>query len=338
MPPSRSSSAGNQGDGIDGADAVEHLDMWLLFLVCLGAPAFAAWAWFRRLRRDPHPPAWLRRAATAATGIEVLCLVWAYAVEPEWLSVSRLDLPVPGLGGELTVVQLSDLHLDGRRGFQERTLAAVAAAAPDLIALTGDYLNPEGTFEELERFLRRLTEIAPPGAVFAVRGNFESEFDTTAVFARAGVPLLEGTVVTFTRRDSALQIAGLAYRFDFARADAELRELAQDIAPGPPALLLTHAPDLAESEGIQAFSLVLTGHTHGGQVRLPGYGAFITLARHGRTYQAGLYPLARGPRLYVSRGLGVEPSPAPRLRFFCRPEVTVLRLHDPELSSGVDLP
>jgi predicted MPP superfamily phosphohydrolase len=98
------------------------------------------------------------------------------------------------------------------------------------------------------------------------------------------------------------------------------------VAPAVPAVLLHHTPDLAESPGIGAFDLVLCGHTHGGQVRLPFYGALITLSRFGKRYEAGMSSLAGGGLQYTNRGLGCEPTPAPRVRFLCRPEVAVFDL------------
>jgi predicted MPP superfamily phosphohydrolase len=90
-------------------------------------------------------------------------------------------------------------------------------------------------------------------------------------------------------------------------------------------VLLHHSPDYLEEASRAGYDLVLSGHTHGGQVRIPGFGAIITMSRFGRRFQAGLY-VQGDTRMYVNRGLGLEGGMAPRIRLFCRPEVAVLDL------------
>jgi predicted MPP superfamily phosphohydrolase len=122
-----------------------------------------------------------------------------------------------------------------------------------------------------------------------------------------------------------LQIAGIGFH-DLRISEELLREVAAQLDPSVPSVLLHHTPDLAESEGVRSFDLVLCGHTHGGQVRLPLYGALITLSRFGKKYEMGLYELASETHMYVNRGVGTEPVPGVRLRFLCRPEVAVFEL------------
>jgi hypothetical protein len=90
-------------------------------------------------------------------------------------------------------------------------------------------------------------------------------------------------------------------------------------------VLLYHAPDPILEMADAGVDVVLSGHTHGGQVRLPFYGALITLARHGKRFDMGLYRV-KETWLYVSRGLGMEGGLAPRVRFLARPEITVIDL------------
>jgi hypothetical protein len=87
-------------------------------------------------------------------------------------------------------------------------------------------------------------------------------------------------------------------------------------------------PDLLPEAAALGIDLVLSGHTHGGQWRLPGFGALLTNSRYGKRYEAGHYVQA-GTHLYVSRGLGMEGFGTPRARFFCPPEVVALTLLPP---------
>jgi predicted MPP superfamily phosphohydrolase len=271
---------------------------------------------------------------TSLLGIEFCCLIYAHCIEPGWLDVTRHRSALEGLGGELRVVQLSDLHLDEEsKQWVQEILEAVSQAEADLVLLTGDYLNRQAGMERLGEFLKRLVEIAGGDRVFAVEGNFEVKTGVAAVFADAGVPLLDGVVVTHTRRSAALQIAGIGFH-DFRISEQLLREVAEQVDPSVPSVLLHHTPDLAESPGIEAFDWVFCGHTHGGQVRLPFYGALITLSRYGKKYEAGLYTLTEKTRMYVNRGLGTEPVPGLRIRFLCRPEVAVFDLEESGVLEG----
>jgi uncharacterized protein len=87
-------------------------------------------------------------------------------------------------------------------------------------------------------------------------------------------------------------------------------------------ILLCHYSDMVEEAAARGVDLYLSGHTHGGQIALPLYGAIITLSRHGKQYESGLYQVG-GMDLYVNRGIGMETGHAPRVRFLARPEVTV---------------
>ncbi|MCA1553353.1 MAG: metallophosphoesterase, partial [Chloroflexi bacterium] len=94
----------------------------------------------------------------------------------------------------------------------------------------------------------------------------------------------------------------------------------------PFTILLYHSPDLApQAAALGTIDLQLAGHTHGGQVRLPFYGALLTSSLYGKQLEMGLYQL-RDMLLYVSRGVGLEGMGAPRARFRCRPEVTLITL------------
>lgn len=89
-----------------------------------------------------------------------------------------------------------------------------------------------------------------------------------------------------------------------------------------------HSPDLVEDLPPNAVDLYVAGHTHGGQVALPFYGALVTLSRFGKKYEAGLYHVG-DTTLYVNRGIGMEGGPAPRVRFCARPEITVFEIGRP---------
>jgi predicted MPP superfamily phosphohydrolase len=91
-------------------------------------------------------------------------------------------------------------------------------------------------------------------------------------------------------------------------------------------VLLYHAPDLMPEAADYGLDLYLCGHTHGGQVRLPIFGAILTSSQYGKKYEMGLYESGR-THMYVSRGVGLEGLSAPRIRFLAPPEITLVTLH-----------
>jgi len=97
------------------------------------------------------------------------------------------------------------------------------------------------------------------------------------------------------------------------------------ISDAPFKLVISHTPDLADEAAKNGAGLYLCGHTHGGQVRIPFWGAIITNSDSGKKYEAGLYRSGK-TWIYTSRGFGLEPKPAPQVRFFCRPQISLIRV------------
>lgn len=107
--------------------------------------------------------------------------------------------------------------------------------------------------------------------------------------------------------------------------EAQAAEVLARIPAAAPTVFLHHTPDLIEEVAGPSVDLYLAGHTHGGQMRLPFYGALVTLSKFGKKYEAGLYRVD-ATTIYVNRGVGLEGGAAPRVRLLCRPEVAVIDL------------
>jgi predicted MPP superfamily phosphohydrolase len=118
---------------------------------------------------------------------------------------------------------------------------------------------------------------------------------------------------------------GLNCTRDLAIDGGQLRALLDQAPPGALTLLLYHTPDLMPQAALLGVDLYLAGHTHGGQWRLPGFGAILTSSKFWKRYEAGYY-CEGATQLYVSRGLGLEGFGTPRARFFCPPEVVLFTL------------
>lgn len=250
---------------------------------------------------------------------------YATEIETHWLNIERLQIPINRLGTGLEglrIVQLSDIHLHPftQIDFVREVVDTVNALEPDLVALTGDYvLRGADSIFELAPVLASMN---PKYGIFAVFGNHDLWTDRRTVsrgFEEVGIPLLRNEGLTLSIGQEQLYVAGVddgwSGRPDLAAAMAH--------HPGHiPTLLLAHEPDLADRfSPDERISLQLSGHTHGGQVRLPGIGPLV-LPRYGKKYEKGLYRV-KEMWVYTNRGVGVI---GPPIRINCRPEVTEITL------------
>jgi len=248
--------------------------------------------------------------------IGIICLLYGYFIEPYWVDVTEMTIHTAKLKNtSFRIVQISDLHCDNVPRNEERAVRIIQRLKPDIIVATGDFLNRASALPRLQATLRRLD--APLGKL-AVKGNFEIGcWPHLDLFKDTGFHVLDRDTVVVTKQGDAIAISGLS----FGLADA-YRDVLQEPVDGRFHIFLFHAPDLIEDIRGLGVDLYLCGHTHGGQVALPLYGALITFSKFGKRYEAGRYELD-GTTLYVNRGLGLEPRPAPQVRFLARPEIAV---------------
>lgn len=263
---------------------------------------------------------------TGSIGLLVLIpvlLLLGFGVEtviPQVTVTSLSSRPLHAFFGDRVVAQITDLHLVDL-GWRERmTLSKLAEIKPDVIFMTGDYLEPYTDFAELKEFLKRLAEIAP---IIATPGNNDyCCLDTLAALMReSGITFLRNQAVLLKYGGDSLYLVGLEDNFlhhdDYFKA-------ASAVPDGADRIVLGHAPAVAETFDPTGVDLVLAGHLHGGQIILPFYGP---LSRRGdcsyatQMYTAGLYRI-NGVPVYSNRGIGTTLVP---LRFLARPEIAVFQ-------------
>lgn len=246
----------------------------------------------------------------------ILCMLYGYFIEPYRVEVSVMTLHTTKLkNAGFRIVQISDLHCDRTPHNEEKAVRIINALRPDIIVATGDYLNHASALPRLKETLRRLD--APLGKI-AVLGNVDvRRWTHFNLLEDTGFRVLQQAGTTVAKGDDALAVWGIAYNHPEAG-----RDLLPLIAGDRFTVLLCHTPDLVEEVRGGGVDLYLCGHTHGGQVRLPGYGALIAFSRFGKKYESGLYRVG-DTTLYVNRGLGLELRPAPQVRFRARPEIAV---------------
>jgi predicted MPP superfamily phosphohydrolase len=250
--------------------------------------------------------------------------VYGTRLETEWLEHERVTVPIAKLPSGLEgfrIVLLSDFHLypSTRLEFIQEVVEVARLLDPDLVVLTGDFVQESA--DAVFDLAPTLAKLESRQGVFCVLGNHDHWKGSHIVrdgLEREGLTLLHNQGLLLTHRGSPLYLAGVddcwVGRPDLASAMSNHKE-------GVTTVLLSHEPDPVDQYALDdRVTIQLSGHSHGGQVRLPGLGSPF-LPPFGRKYDLGLYRI-RNTWLYTNRGIGVT---AP-IRLNCRPELTELTL------------
>ncbi len=242
------------------------------------------------------------------------------------LSVETVHIPIahlhPALEG-FKIVQLSDLHFLPHTPLSliRSAVARAGELKPDLIVLTGDYVTHEA--ETIFGMTDVLGDLDARYGVFAILGNHDVRAGKRIIshaIEETGITLLQNEGITFDVGQGQLLLAGVD---DCIWGQPDLRRALDRQPADALTLLLAHEPDVID-EFSQAgrIDLQLSGHTHGGQIRLPFWGTPV-LPKLGKKYVHGLRRI-NGSWLYTNRGIGMVGMP---VRFSCPPEVTELILY-----------
>lgn len=267
----------------------------------------------------------LRTWLAAGAGAAATLALYATVVEPRWLQLSRTTIHLrslpPSLEG-LRIGLLSDLHVRRGRslGVIRSAVAAIMDTRPDLIAITGDLAED---VPGLHAVLDALMPLAAPVCVCVVPGNHDHlagiQAWHDAVAARKAIHDLTNRYILVERAGATICVAGVDDHIE-----GSPRLTLPDPADRDLTIVLAHSPDQAERcrRAYDAVDLILSGHTHGGQVRVPFVGPPVSAAANPDLYDNGL---RRRPwtQVYTSRGLGTSRLP---IRFLARPEVALLEL------------
>ena len=240
--------------------------------------------------------------------------------------IDRIPLAIrnlhPVLEG-LTMVQITDVHLYPmtQPELVKKSVIMANALNPDLVVLTGDYV-----WQDLDAIFELAPILAGLDAkygVFSTLGNHDYWLDAdviTRAMESAGLPVLINQGLSIQQGKGSIFVAGLD---DGWSGKPDLDETLDGANSSEPVILLCHEPDLADRYSLDGrVDVQLSGHTHGGQIRLPGIGALV-LPYLGRKYDIGLYRVNE-MLLYTNRGLGVISEP---VRFNCPPEISQFVLH-----------
>ena len=309
---------------------------------------------FQRSFGPAKPPTVLLAVARAAFGllppvvslplqaVGTVLVIYGFWVEPHRLGLTRQTLRSPKLpaGRPLRMLHLGDLHAEIAVTGRERALIEqVRAAEADLILFSGDFLNLSYLHDQRAWAAARevLQTLHAPLGVYAVSGSPAVDLPEVVPQVLAGldnIRWLQDELITVRHAGAQVDIVGLTCTHKPFVDGPRLTEVltqARGAAPAEPApftILLYHTPDLAPEAAEAGIDLQLSGHTHGGQVRLPLYGALFAASLYGKRFEVGR--LSEGAlTLYVTRGIGMEGKGAPRVRFLTPPEIILWELTGP---------
>ncbi len=268
----------------------------------------------------PFPWGWISQVAGT------LLVVYGFWIEPHGIRVTRQKLVSPKLkpGRPVRLLHLGDLHIERITARERQLSRLIAELKPDIIIFSGDIINLSYLEDPLawEHAREILSTWKAPAGVYAVSGS--PAVDLAHIFPG----LVEGTPLTWLEEDcltveangQAINVAGLTCSHRPFVDGPKLEALTAQM-DGRFTILAYHTPDLApNAANTGSIDLQLSGHTHGGQIRLPGYGALFAASLYGKRFESGRRQVG-DMTLYVTRGIGLEGKAAPRVRFLCPPEI-----------------
>ncbi|MDF2680960.1 MAG: metallophosphoesterase [Brevibacillus sp.] len=267
------------------------------------------------------------KTAGRLVGLGVVGGLYSYAWERNWIEVTRVPIDLPGMPEAFRgtkLVHFSDLHLGHHCEPKDvqHVVDLIMREEPDLICFTGDLVDESTRY--LSAIVPILQQLQAPLGKFAVLGNHdyrlqEQNFVRNAL-ASSGFEVMDNRHIRLNKQGSSLYISGVD---DVLFGLPDLTRAVSEIPAGETVILLAHEPDFADEAAAFPVHLQLSGHSHGGQVRIPIIGPVLT-PKLSQKYVQGLYGVTNSQmQVYTTRGIGTTILP---IRFFCRPEVTVLTL------------
>lgn len=273
------------------------------------------------------------RLLALAGALSSLFLFYVRFVEPFWIAVTTYRVPFPVAG--LRIAVIGDFHVGPhkRDRFVRKAVQRTNRLKPDLVLLVGDFLfDVHADVEHLEP----LRHLHARMGVFAVTGNHDSgsdhvpgtghrvgrrdrTADLDAFLTSLGVRFLRNASARVGHGETSFAVAGID---DLWMESCDLRRALKDVKKGEACILLSHQPDVILDPASHRAELIVSGHTHGGQMRLPWWGSLSHMPqRLSKNFDRGIFAVGKGTVLAITHGIGETFVP---LRLFARPEIMVL--------------
>ena len=294
----------------------------LYLLVVVSVPVlFGGWyvATFFRRRRTR-----LLRLSGGLALVIALLGVWGTHIEPNWLAVDIVTVSAP-VKQAVRIGVLSDLQTPNVGKHEWNAVEALIEAQPDIVLVSGDFFQgePDQIQAEVPAFIELLTALVKAvGAVAVVSGDSDRPAELILIADAAGALYVDNQIVNLTINNQPIRLAGVTTFATNSRLDT-LAELSQP--SDALTIVLSHRPDVVfELPPGSDVNLIVSGHTHGGQLSLPFIGPIVTFSDIPRDLAAGGIGLVENYPVYVSTGVGLERSDAPQVRFGVRPSIGII--------------
>lgn len=312
--------------------------LWDSAILCLIGSVMITLSWtLPQLRSDDilsDTYQWFLMTVTVIMSLGGILTIWGSFFEPELITVKRRRIALP-FKKPLRIAVIGDIHIGvyKDKAFVERIVQKANSLQPDIVLITGDCIDDEAAdLSDLDPLKKLETRFG----IFAVTGNHDAgayisaftrlpyfTVDTTDDLQKRltsyGIRFLRNTSETLTIDGESLVIAGTD---DVWMESFDLDATLNTIPDHSPVILLSHNPDIILNKRSHRANLIVSGHTHGGQIRLPFLGALTSIPdKLGRTYDRGLFHITKTCTLAITEGLGVS---GVRARLFCPPEILVL--------------
>ncbi len=271
---------------------------------------------------------WVSKTFLILSSLVILSIIYVYKIEPIWFEIVPINLKITNLPKTFEgfkIVHISDLHADDSMNKKKLTkiVQLIDRQHPDIIAITGDFITKKTDAATTALLETTLSKLSPQEKTVAVLGNHDHWSNPNHIrniLHNSNILDISNSIYTLEREQDKLNIAGVDdYWLKKSRLDLVLQKLPSDSV----AILLAHEPDFADiSSAKNRFALQLSGHSHGGQVKIP-FRKPPVLPPYAKKYPSGFYQVGNMIQ-YTNRGLGMV---KPLIRFNCRPEITVFTLN-----------
>ena len=290
----------------------------VIALLMFGLPMLAAWLWRRKWVYGR--PDWLALATVAAAALWLIVFYGSF-IEPRFLTVREYAVRIGGGERQVKIAAISDTHLGGYRDayWLQKVVARVNAQRPDVVLVLGDIATTATGLEEMSPF----RDLAAPLGVYAVLGNWDYRVGGVDVRRRIesyGVEVLTNENLPLGPVAGSPVLVGLD---DYDYGTPDWNKALEGVAADAPKILAVHNPDFTPIAEVRGLDLVMAGHTHCGQIRLPLIGPLPPMpTKIGRRFDCGLFDYGR-TKLFITRGVGES---GPRARLFNVAEVSVVNV------------
>ena len=253
---------------------------------------------------------------------------YSFSSEPNNIQIEKISIEIKNLPESfdgIKIVHLTDFHSFDFNKREKMVLEIISGLSPDFVFITGDFIDYKTKdIEAVQEFWQEMGD-QYQGNIFGVLGNHEYRNKNTDIdslkeaLKKSGITVLDNENQKIYKAEEYIYLVGVD---DPHTGRADLEKALADTEEDVPKILLAHSPDIIDNLQKEKIDLILAGHTHGGQIKIPFIRPFWTPTKNRGKYASGLFEI-NNTYLYVNRGVGLSTFP---IRFNCPPEIALIEL------------